>query len=323
LEKLSKIQKPDVILIGSGMTYWYKTILTTITLVRKIFGNTIPIIVGGISATLIPEFFKQKNLYVYKGEFFKNSSPESYLYLAKKYQVFPLQIIKGCPFHCPYCASDVFYKKVTFLETKKLAETFEKWCENTGRNNAAFFDDALLLKNGEFLYHFMQFLKQKHQFHVPNALHIREINEKLAQNLFNWNFKEIRLGFETVANKYDRKTSEQDLKNKLKMLHNAGFSSNKIGVYLLCGLPNQTVKEVKESIKIVENLGGRPYLSEFSPVPKTTLFEEHLKESFLDFKKEPLFQNNSLSSFRSPVFTQEIMLELKQQLSEVYHKQDC
>ncbi len=322
LEKFSQIKIPEIILIGSGMTYWYKSVLKTIDLARKTFGKKIPIIVGGVSATLIPEFFKQENLFVYQGEFFKTSSPKSYLNLAKNYKVFPLQIIKGCPFHCPYCASDVFYKKVSFLESKKLAETFEEWCEITNENNASFFDDALLLKNGEFLYNFMKHLKKEHQFHVPNALHIREIDEKLAQHLFDWNFKEIRLGFETVANKYDRKTSEKDLEKKLKLLQKAGYPTKKIGVYLLCGLPNQTVEEVEASIKIVENLGGRPYLSEFSPVPKTELFEQHLKESYLDFKNEPLYQNNSLSSFRSPVFSEEIMLKLKQQLSEVYHRQD-
>ena len=102
------------------------------------------------------------------------------------------------------------------------------------------------------------------------------------------------------------------------MLKEHGFTSERIGVYLLCGLPGQTVDEVDKTIEIVAGIGARPYLNEYSPVPKTSLFEEHFKESKLDFKREPLYQNNSVSAWRSPVFTPEVVKKLKDKLTKIY-----
>ena len=65
-------------------------------------------------------------------------------------------------------------------------------------------------------------------------------------------------------------------------------------------------------------LGLRPYLSEFSPVPGTSLYFEHIAESRLDFVNEPLYQNNTLSSFRSPVFTPDVMKKLRDRLNKIY-----
>ena len=51
LERLSSIGKPDVIGVTSGMTYWYPGLFKTIEIIREFFNN-VPIILGGIYATL-------------------------------------------------------------------------------------------------------------------------------------------------------------------------------------------------------------------------------------------------------------------------------
>ncbi len=56
-------------------------------------------------------------------------------------------------------------------------------------------------------------------------------------------------------------------------LRSAGYESPEIGVYLMSGLPGQTREEVEESMRKVKEAGARPYLSEFSPIPGTRIWE--------------------------------------------------
>jgi len=55
LKRFSMLEeKPDLIGIASGMTYWYPGVFKAIEIAKKVFSN-VPIILGGIYATLCPE----------------------------------------------------------------------------------------------------------------------------------------------------------------------------------------------------------------------------------------------------------------------------
>ena len=60
------------------------------------------------------------------------------------------------------------------------------------------------------------------------------------------------------------------------------------------GLPAQTYKQVGETIKYVEKAGALPYLSEYSPLPHTQMWEEAVEVSRFNVRDEPLFHNNTL-----------------------------
>ncbi|HSW60482.1 MAG TPA: hypothetical protein VLJ60_06755, partial [bacterium] len=147
---------------------------------------------------------------------------------------------------------------------------------------------------------------------------LKEVDEELCRYFADYNFPQLRFGFETAISRFDDKTNFVELTHVVEMLHKYGFNSENIGVYLLCGLPWQTVEEVEKTIELVAGIEARPYLSEYSPVPKTALYKKHLAESLLDFNAEPLYQNNSVSSFRSPVFTPVAMKRLKEKLNQIY-----
>jgi len=322
LNRLREIEKPDVILITTGMTYWYKTVIRTADILREFFKD-VPIFVGGVSANLIPEKFEQNGFIVQKGKFSKEVSYHSFYKELLDLSFFPANLIEGCPLKCSYCASPIFYKKVAFQSLVDQVETIKLWHEATGKKDISFYDDALLLKKGRILNNFLKELSALDlSYHVPNGLHLKEIDQPLSDVLFNSNFPQLRFGFETIKEGYDNKSSIAGLKRAAAILHKSGFTPDRIGVYLLAGMPGQTVKDVIQTIKIVVESGARPYLSEFSPVPGTSLYNEHIKDSCLDFQNEPLYQNNTLSSYRSKEFNVDIITNLRKQLSEIYRKQD-
>ena len=135
-------------------------------------------------------------------------------------------------------------------------------------------------------------------FHTPNALHIREIDEEVAQLLFRGGFKTIRLGFETSNESAQIETGgkvdNQNLKQGVRNLRKAGYSEEEIGSYIMVGLPGQGVGEVVETIAFVKEAGARPILVEYSPIPHTPLFEKAKQRSSFDLENEPLFHNNSI-----------------------------
>ena len=67
-EELSKINKPDIILVTSMLTYWYPGVFRAIWLIKEKF-NDVPVVLGGIYATLCFEHAKKFSSadYIVKG----------------------------------------------------------------------------------------------------------------------------------------------------------------------------------------------------------------------------------------------------------------
>ena len=318
-ELLSAVGRPDKVYITTGMTYWYRCTQRVIDLVREVYGG-VGIDIGGISATLIPGFFERDGVKVNSGR--AQIPPEvtgTGCRSLPNLKFFPANLVEGCPNRCPYCSSAIFYPKVYLRSAGTLADNLEKWHAETGCVDVAFYDDALLLRNGRYLREFLDMLEPgKYRFHTPNGLHLHEVDDGLCEYFTRYDFPQLRFGFETAFARYEDKTSLTQLIRTADRLTEHGYPRERIGVYLLCGLPNQSVSEVERSIDVVAGLGLRPYLSEFSPVPGTSLYFEHIRESKLDFVSEPLYQNNTLSSYRSPVFTPDVMKKLRDRLNKIY-----
>jgi len=144
------------------------------------------------------------------------------------------------------------------------------------------------------------------RFHCPNGLHAREISPRLASLMFRAGFRTIRLGFETARAERQvstgGKVTSEELGRAVAYLREAGYRAGDIGVYLLCGLPGQDAREVACGIDLVRDVGARPLLAEYSPIPGTALWDEARRHARYDIAGEPLFQNNSLLPCLSRTF---------------------
>ena len=225
LKRLSMIEeKPDLIGITSGMTYWYPGAFQVIEITKKFF-KKVPIVLGGIYATLCYEHaqkhsgadivFKSGNEY----EALRLISELTHFELRidnwqlkiddlpyPAYDLYPrldyvcIATSRGCPLRCTYCASPILSKGFSRRDPLKVVEEIRYWINHHRVNSIAFYDDALLI---EPLNHFIPMMKEVIQkgihcnFHAPNALHIKAIDQEVADLLFQGGFKTIRLGFET------------------------------------------------------------------------------------------------------------------------------
>jgi radical SAM superfamily enzyme YgiQ (UPF0313 family) len=151
-------------------------------------------------------------------------------------------------------------------------------------------------------------------------LHIRKIDEELADLLFQCRFKTIRLGFETSDENEQLalggKVNNPDFQIAVRNLKRAGYTQGQIGVYILAGLPSQRATEVQETISYVRKAGAKPVLVEYSPIPGTPLFQKAKAESPFDLENEPLFHNNSILPCQWERFTLEDYKKIKTDLQE-------
>ncbi|MCE5336775.1 MAG: radical SAM protein [Desulfobacteraceae bacterium] len=340
-KKLRCTGSPDLICIGSTMTYWYPGLRETVAVLREEFPG-VPVWLGGIYATLCPEHaarfggadriipgpvagfpdllksqtgFDLTNRADWAG--FRNWPPPA-LDLMPGRDYAPILTGVGCPYRCPYCASGRLQPRRERLGPERIYEEIARGHAELGICDFAFYDDALLLDARGTLWPALERIVKEGlpvRFHVPNALHIRALSRDWCDLLFASGFRTLRLGLETTLDSKSRewggKVDTEMFLAGLGNLFAAGFDGSRIGVYLLCGLPGQTPEEVGRAVEFVRERGVRPHIAEYSPIPGTPMWKQAVECSRYDIAGEPLFHNNSFFACRRPDFTYEDMLALK------------
>ncbi|MEM5947308.1 B12-binding domain-containing radical SAM protein [Spirochaetia bacterium 38H-sp] len=312
---------PDVVVFQSGMTYWYPGLVEAHALVRRLFPNALTV-TGGIYASLLPEHCRDfvgtdvvavgrdvkeivkaiadRGLPIPSGSV--PYEPAMDFSVWKDAGV--LRINTGCPFSCSYCASSAI-SSYSSGSGEMAFSLFSRYRELHGTRNFAFYDDALLVNKEKGILVFLDKVLSAYgssageeiSFFLPNAIHGRLLDYELASLLKRAGFKEIRIGFESADDdfhkEHDGKLYMEEFERAVDILIDAGFLPSQIRVYLLAGLPGQRKESVEKSLSFLENFPLNISVAEYSPVPRTFLWEESKRLSLFPLE-EPLFHNNSL-----------------------------
>ncbi|MBI4834214.1 MAG: B12-binding domain-containing radical SAM protein [Planctomycetes bacterium] len=323
--RLMSLEQPALICITSIMTYWYPGLFETIQNIRNVFPKT-PIALGGIYATLCYEHAVKYSGadYVIKGPGEqtvleiaaeltgkpntttpptddKLPYPAYHLYSTRLKSI-SMITSRGCPFKCTYCASGLLYQGFHQHKPEKVIHEIEYYTIGLGVKDIAFYDDALLINPERHIEPILNLIiargiNKKVRFHTPNGLHIKYITEPLAKKLYQAGFKTIRLGFESSQSRWQEKssykTTNDEFRQALSNLKKAGYSSDDIGVYVMVGMPGQTLKEINESIDFVHGCGGHVKIAQYTPIPGTKDFELAVTEYGVN-PNEPLLHNKSI-----------------------------
>lgn len=311
-DHLTRLPRPDLILVTSIMSYWYPGVFECIGILREVFPDA-PLALGGIYAALCPEHAARSGADLIMRDYAPRrpaavpldlyeplaasrirpsieSGGAGYAVLATSY---------GCPGRCRYCASARL--NPGGYQARPLAEVLADADRQLAPGiiqDLAFYDDALLLNRDLFdsvCRHLRQYPGLR--LHSPNGLSVAALDEGLCTLLFESGFSTLRLSLEGIdsrtramsGDKAGRGEHQQAVRNLLK----AGFQPEQIETYLLLGLPGQETADVEEAIDYVKSVGSRPKLCEFSPIPGTPLFElEALEHPVI--AAEPLWHNNSV-----------------------------
>ena len=221
----------------------------------------------------------------------------------------------GCPLKCSYCASRMLSSRVRLKDPDKVISRAGEYVEKYNIKNIAFYDDALLYNFNTQLKIFLHAMGKKGPdliYHTPNGLHIKSITEEIAESLYRFNFKTLRLSLETSDARVQKITGKRISRKMfirvMKYLHKAGFSPEGLEVYVLFGLPQQGLNDIKDTIKFIKDHGGRPKIVEYSLIPGTEDSRQYYNNKNID----PLLTNNSIFYQTFTSFTSDDLFELRQ-----------
>lgn len=342
INELKKLpEKPQAIFVTSKMTYWYPGVSKTISTLKEFFPKT-KIVLGGTYAKLLPEHAKnfsgadfvitdeseKENKILYEAIGIKlnyqNVNQKHYemdLSLLKNVRFLPLLSSTGCPFNCTYCASAKLFQGFKTFTAEKVTETIIEWQEKFNVIDIVIFDDAFLVdkKHAKSILNGLIKSDKKFRIHAPNALHARYIDTEMAELMRNAGFYTIRLGLESTDVNFQKESGAKVFNDEflfaVRNLHKAGYKTEEIGVYVMCGLPFQKKSDVVRTIEFVIDSGAKPKLVEYSPVPGTPLFEIARRCSPYNLE-EPLFHNNSILPCQWDGFTYSNYVEIKELLQK-------
>lgn len=340
---LKAVPTPNAILVTSIMTYWYPGVFRAIALLREYFPG-IPIILGGIYATLCPQHARTYSHadYVLTDREpraiiaavdallnvpTRDSAPSQIFDQAPAYDLYPrldsvgLLTSVGCPYRCSYCAAHILAPHFAQRPPDAVFRELLHLHETLGVRHVALYDDALLINAHDHIEPFMQQVLDANldcTFHTPNGLHARYITEQMAHLMFRSGFRTIRLSLETVNPARQQTTGgkvrSEELAQAVTWLKDAGFTGQQIGVYVLIGLPGETLTETEETIRYVHNLGVQAHLCEYSPIPGTPDWSTLEQQGYVNADDDPLFHNNSLFIFQKQRVSFGQMQHLKDQI---------
>ena len=337
---LRTCKKPDVVFVVCMTTYWYTGAQRMIRQLKTIWPET-PVILGGVYPLLCPDHaceFSGADAVVTKPGWrpgvlaaapYLDSPDPSEIDKAVKEPVeiaydllnsrrsIPLLTRSGCPFRCSYCASVHIDPESVAFPTDWALDLLESGLNDEGVTDVAFFDDALLFHPDRYAKPLFEGIIRRNlpvRLHTPNALHARFIDKEMAVLMRRAGMRTVRLGFESDDPDFQRssggKVTTDEFGQALEYLREAGFPPHHIGTYILAGLPGQDLRALKQAAMTVHQNGSQINFAMYAPTPRTSLFEK--KEGFaFDAAEDPLLQNDSLTPWRSTLYTDQKFREIK------------
>jgi hypothetical protein len=332
---------PDLVLVTCAMTYWYPGALEILRVAKSLWPST-PVVLGGAYATLCPDHARRLGFDLTVSGPLETAgnwtrlwgllcaeepelpaeagfTPDLSWYPEPSFA--PLLLSRGCPFSCPYCASNRLHPGFsTGLASTALRVAREE--RDKGALDFAFYDDALLALPEETLSRLLSGLEVLGplRLHTPNALHVRFLSGPVCRRLKRAGLTTVRLGLETAdfGARTDGKLTAGEWMAGVRNLLTAGFDPGRIGAYILFGLPGQDPDEVTRAAALVKRSGLRPHLALYSPIPGTALFDSACALSCYPLREEPLFHNSTLWPCHPGGFSWEGLRSLKERLSDAH-----
>lgn len=325
ISELRNRSKPNAILITSFMTYWYMGPKRVAEICREVFPG-VPIIMGGIYATLMPDhaksIIKPDYLITGPGEYKISELLSEILNMPELIESFPANIddfpypafdllrrndylivmtSRGCPFRCTFCANYKIDSNFTQRQPDKVVEEILSQTKKLGSQEIAFYDDALLMQANKYIKPVLRGVIEsgkRFRFHTPNGIHGRYIDEELAELMYRTNFRTIRISLESVAKERMRdihnKITPGDFTRAVQNLAKAGYQPKDIETYIIMGLPNQPIEEVIDTILYAHELGVQVRLSVFSPIPGTKDYDRSIENGYFPADGDPLLTNKTI-----------------------------
>lgn len=274
---------PDLILVSSMFTYWYKQVWDAVQFYKFLFPSA-KVLLGGVYATICPEHAILSGAdQVIPGEYHKSRFlppdptvlPEhpGFIYSMTSY---------GCPNACSYCATHLLYGKGIYH--RPVDEVYGEFClqKSRGFNTIYIGDDNFLFKAESHTLPLLETVIRKNlklRFELPGGLQADHVTPDIAQLMHRAGFRKVSTAIETLNSEVSRKMGRANFGNMesvaraIEAFAKAGFVRKEIDVYFIIGLPYQTMNDILDTLAFLVRLGVWIHPQRWTPIPNTLDFK--------------------------------------------------
>ncbi len=325
-DRLSGMDRPDAILVTTGMTYWFAPLLALMDLLTERFDH-LPVALGGIHATIAPDHLTRL---LPQARIFCGEADETFFRWVREHtdrdpgavdtEVFPawelagpigyapIMTSRGCMHRCDYCVASAMSHAWQVRPVEVISREIDYLIRVHGFRHFALYDDDLGCGTREGLDHFEQILRmlcerdERGTWHTPNALGIASVTAEIARLMRTAGFEQPRLSLHHL----DRRLGPRGLDDgalraysrAAEHLIRAGYEATALSCYVIAGLPGQRLEWLDHACNQLLSIGIRPYLAQFSPIPGTPLGDARLRQLGYRSDADMLLTNKILSVYR-------------------------
>lgn len=275
-ERLKALPAPDVIATTSVFSWHVEPIIEALAVCREAYPKA-HLVVGGNIPTLHPEAFAGSAAdEVFVGDLVEASFlPPAIDLLAEPPEVDFLRMIKGCPHHCSYCVTNALNGgRVTTRPAEEVFEDLRASVARHGTKVFIFYDDFVLYQERRFLDPFLdRVIAQRPNviLEFPLGFSADRITEPLVRRLRQAGVETMILALETISEQASREMSRphhlEAFMAAVELLKAQGYHGRRLRVFLLIGLPDQTLDEILRGILFLYHLGLAPSLTTYALTP--------------------------------------------------------
>lgn len=186
---------------------------------------------------------------------------------------------RGCPFYCNFCASHVLWtRKVRYRSLSNVLAEIDFLINQHGATRIRIVDDTFTLSKKR-LFDFCNLIKEKGLLKKVSFFlgsRVDTLDEAMIEHLAAIGVEGISFGIESgsprMLEKIGKKINPSQVENIIRLASSHGI---RCVCYFMIGHPEETVDDVKQSIKLFERIANRFVEGELnivSPYPGTQLW---------------------------------------------------
>jgi len=214
---------------------------------------------------------------------------------------------RGCPFACSFCCLNPEAKRIVrFRSPKNVVDEIEYIGKNFPHIKEVFIhDDSFFIDNQRVIKICKEILKRKIKMNFTCSGRMKPLSEEMVKILEKAGFTHVLLGLESgsreILKSCGKGITPEDVIRAFKLFKKTSINPK---VFLIVGLPGETIHTIKETIKLVRKIQKINYLlmghvfNLLTIYPGTGVYEIAKKKGFIE-------DSYWLSDKETPIYTAE------------------
>ncbi|MEW6074763.1 MAG: B12-binding domain-containing radical SAM protein [Candidatus Omnitrophota bacterium] len=329
ITELRKIKKPDEIYVGSSLTFYWEGVHRVVEICKKAYPD-IPVTIGGIYPTLAPEHAKRSRADTVIVGQFKGAGdlpPAMELMREKEYKYAIIKTTRGCCNNCSYCAvPKIEGRIITHRPIEDVIVELQSRV-NSGIRKIVFWESNILQDAKVYFEKLLDRiikLKLDLSIQIPEGFDPRLIYPELIRKLRLSGVSYIGLALESsdfnLQRRFHKNLKLSYFEKVVKLFKAEGYFCHKtmryendIWLFVLIGLPGQSLESILLTLIDVWKLGCLPVVLPYTPIPGT---EEYAKYTHLIKGRDLEELAPSLMPFANDELTVEDLEEIQNNFSK-------